>query len=265
MAVSITSRPSKLIYSGSPSSVTSRYTCACHPIVYGFNFTIVPDAGYRIIVSIYESGSNTLLGMRSFRPLSTGINKLDISRFIKPYLESSFDCDFSQINQAEQDTILRFYITYQEAFSDGTFGSLITDASNYISAILSTKQIGEQYGQNMADYVPFGIEQAGYAKFLTEFEQPVLFKGWPFSLSFVYSSEIGGHEIKRIQEKRDVNGDLISDDETQLIRTEINNINHLLVVPSDSRYVDVYLESGEAVPESYVYAGYVEDGYTEDL
>lgn len=266
MAVSITYRPVKTVYIGSPRNVISRYTCSNQPIVYGFAFTETPDAAYRILINIYEAGTNTLLGVRSFKPIYVGENNVDISRFIKPYLRSSFNCDFSQENVAEPETLLRFYITYQEVFSSGSFGDIINDSSNYCNAVLSTKQIGESYGQNLADYTPFGVEEFGHAKFLTDFEQPVAFKGWPFSLSFIYSSEIGGHEIKRIQENLNINGVLVSDSEAQLDTTQINNINHLMLSDfTDSNFVDVFLEVGEAMPETYVYEGYVEEGYTEEL
>lgn len=263
--VTIVSRPSKTIPS-SPANIVSRYTAAWNPIVYTFKFTTVPDAAYRLLVRVFEYGSNVLLGEFNVRPIAVGNMRVDMSSYIQSYLESSYGPDFgTRINDSEPKSVIRFYITYQEQFLNGTSGTLYTDQANYINAALSAKQIGDIYGQNMRDYTPFAKDGL-LAKFLTKFDEPVKWNGWPFTLSFVFAEDIQGHEIKRIEENLNINKVLVTDAETQLDRSKVNYINWLKVsdnVPDNVYFIDVTLKTGEAVGESYVYAGYVEDGYVE--
>ena len=263
--VTITSRPSVNIPS-SPSNIVSRYVCAFNPLVYTFNFTTIPDAAYNLHIRIFEYGSNTLLADLNVRPIRMGNLRVDLSRYIRTYLESSYTPNFTgRINDVEVKSVLRFYITYQENFIDGTTGTLVNDGVNYINAALSAKQLQDQYGQNLRDYTP--LAQDGLvAKFLTKFETPVKWNGWPSTLSFIYSEDIQGHEIKRIESYLDVNQASLSDSETQLDRSKANKINWLKIsddVANNIKYISVLLKTGLAVGESYVYEGYVEDGYVE--
>lgn len=263
--VTIFSRPSVNIPSA-PTPLVSRYVCAFNPIVYTFNFSDIPDATYYLRVRVFEYGSNTLLADLSVRPIRVGDMRVDVSRYVRSYLESSYTPNFTgRINDAELKSVLRFYITYQENFIDGTTGSLISDGANYINAALSAKQIGQQYGQNMRDYTPL-LRDGLVAKFLTEFETPVKWNGWPFTLSFIYSEDIIGQEVKRIETNLNINKAFISDGETQLDRSKANKINWVKIsdnISENIKYINAKLRTGVAVGEMYVYDGYVEDGYVE--
>lgn len=263
--VTIVSRPSINIPS-SPTNIVSRYVAAFNPIVYTFNFSAVPDAAYGLNIRIFEYGSNTLLADLTIRPMGVGNMRVDLSRYVRSYLESSYNPNFdSAINDDELKSVLRFYITYQEVFISGPGGAVVNDGANYINASLSAKQIGDLYGQNMREYTPF-IRDGLLSKFLTAFETPVKWNGWPFTLSFIYGEDIIGQEVKRIESYLDINQTLLADSETQLDRSKANKINWLKIsddIDQSYKFISVKLKTGIAVGESYVYEGYVEDGYVE--
>lgn len=263
--VTIVSRPSINIPS-SPYNIVSRYVAAYNPVVYTFNFTDVPDAAYSLRIRVFEFGSNTLLADMNVRPIRVGNLRVDLSRYVRSYLESTYTPDFAgRINDSEEKSVLRFYITYQEQFIDGSTGALVNDVTNYINASLSAKQLGDHYGQNMRDYTPF-VKDGFFSKFLTKFETPVKWNGWAFTISFIYGEEIIGQEIKRIENYLNINKSFLSDSETQLDRSKANKINWLKIsdnVSESIKFIDVKLRTGVAVGESYVYQGYVQDGYVE--
>lgn len=262
--VSIVSRPSITI-PGSPVNVLARYTAAYNPIIYIFNITAIPDPTYVLVINVYEYGSNVLLASLAAKPQGIGNMRVDLQRYIQSYLSSNFGPDFANgINCAESGSVLRFYITYQEQwYAGGT--PIVYDNANYTNASLSVKQIGDDNGQNMFDYVPCG-QDGILAKFLTKFDTPVKWNNWPFTLSFIYSEDVINHDIYKIENSYDINMNELSDTETQLDGSQANFINWLKVsdnVASPVAYIGVKLRTGNVNPDSYVYEGYVTDGYME--
>lgn len=268
MAVAITKRPS-IISNGNP---VSRYTVSDQPIYYTFAFSgidFVAYPAYKLLILIYDLATDNLLGSRYFRPIDNGSNNVDLQKFIKPYLSSIYNPEFiSGDNFAEQGTMLQYYIKYQEIFDSNTAGTTISDETNYINVVLATKQIGAKYGQNFGDYAPLDTPDLQLAKFATEFKEPVMFKGWPFTLSFLYSTEMGAVDLKKVITNRDINLNEISESETQLDITQVGNMNWLKIgsnLPSNVYYLDVKLETGDVHLNEYVSIGYVDHGYTVEL
>jgi hypothetical protein len=261
--VSITERP--IVTVNDSPVIKSRWVAGWNPIRYQFTFTGITDPTTYLIVSVYEYGSNIILGKESYRPRN-GVLNIDIAGITKSYLYSLYAPDFDgELNCKDTGNSIKVYITYQlcTLTEDGVTAS---DESNYLYVVNSVKQIQEVYGQNMAEYVPYGVEGIIKAKFLTKFEEPVYFSGYPFSLSFIFSENIIGHELKLLEERLDLNRQFINDLETDLDPSEGHYVNHLKVQDSYSNnvnYIDISISTGDVVPELYVYAGYVETGYTE--
>jgi hypothetical protein len=268
MGVAITSRP--IVTINDSPVVKSRWVAVWNPIVYDFEFTDIEDTIAYLIVYIHEYGSNTLLGKSTYTPRASTL-KVDISHELRSYLYSQYNPDFSgSFNYKDVGSTLKCYVKYQlvtiESGNTLISGSIISDETNYIYATNSAKQIKEVYGQNMGEYVPFGIDGIIKAKFLTKFEEPVYFSGYPFTLSFIFSDLIVGHEIKLIEDRLNINGSSITNEETNLSKAYNHSINYLKLQDSYSvnvKYVDVSLSTGEASPELYVQSGYVESGYIE--
>jgi hypothetical protein len=260
--VSIASRP--IVTINDSPLVQSKWVAAWNPIVYTFQFTDLDDPTSYLVVYIYEYGTNTLLAQDDYTPRN-GTVRIDISSKVRSYLRSIYNPDFSSgINCKEEEASINFYIKYQLNTSSTT-GTIVSDETNNIYAVNAAKQIGEEYGQNMAAYVPYGIGGLITAKFLTKFEEPVLFSGYPFALSFIYSENIVGHELKLLEDFLDINGDELSDNETQLDSSQGYKVNHLQIDTPDYevKYIDIRLSTGDVLPDMYVSEGYVESGYTE--
>jgi hypothetical protein len=262
--VSISDRPVKIISNGSPV-ITSRWVAAWNPIVYTFTFTDLTDITSNLVVYLYEFGTNTLLSKANYKPIN-GSLKVNLSSFIKAYLSHNYSPNFSNgINSKDSGSTIKFYIKYQLNTSTTT-GSIISDESNYLYVTNSVKQIGEVYGQNMAEFVPYGQEDVLKAKFLTKFDEPVYFDGYPFTLSFIYSELIINHELKLVEDRKNINAVHLSSNETQLDTSQGYSINYIKLqdsYTSNVEYVDVSISTGQPKSENYVYQGYVTQGYQE--
>ncbi len=262
VAIYINQRPIEEV-SNTPV-IKSRWIAGWNPVVYKFSVTDLVDPSTRLIVSVYEYGTNTLLGKDTYR-IRNGFVFIDISSVLRSYLTSNYLPDFEEgINCKDLGGSIKAYIKYQIATSSSAEVE-VSDESNYIYVCNAAKQIGQAYGQNMAEYVPYGIEELMKAKFLTKFEEPVFFIDYPFTISFIYSENIIGHELKLIEDKLDINGTEIDDDETELDITQGHYVNHLKLSPYsfENKFVDISLSTGQPVDDLYVYEGYVETGYTE--
>jgi hypothetical protein len=260
---SIIQRPIETI--NSSPVIKSRWIAGWNPVVFGFNFTSITDPTTYLIVSVYEYGSNTLLGKDTYRPRNGRLN-IDISSILHSYLFSRYSPTLSVVfNSADAGGSIRCYIKYQlNTLTEA--GAEVSDEANYIYVANAAKQAGEAYGQNMAEYVPYGVDGIMKAKFLTKFDEPVFFTDYPFTISFIYSENIIGHELKLLEDRLDINGSLLTDEETDLFRETGHYINHLRLqtsYPGNVKYVDISIATGDASPELYVYEGYVETGYTE--
>lgn len=269
--VVITKRPIKTIYAGSPASAISSWVAGWVPINYQFLFQLPTD---RIIIRVYEYASNTLLAVSTHAPRPDLTMNYDISEYVRSYLFSKLATINNEVNLKDPGNTLKVYFTYQvydlnedvDALSPRT---LFSEEANYISVTCSAKQYGDLYGGNMGEYVPFGVDLDDQykSKFLTAFEMPVKFIGFPFSLSFIYSEQIANHAINRDEVVLDVNGTQLTEIVTPLDPSQGGQVNYLMTssYQSTAKYADVSLSIGEAIPQAYVDAGYVDPGYTEIL
>ncbi len=267
MGASIIFRPITVI--DEPDQVKSRWVAAWNPIAYTFQFSGITAPIAYLVVYIYEYGSNTLLGKSTYNPRGSTL-VIDISHEIRSYLYSEYNPNFAgEINCKDTGNTLKCYLKYQLITLTGnvpTAETMVSDESNYIYITNSAKQIKEVYGQNMGEYVPYGLDNIFKAKFLTKFDEPVYFTGYPFVISFIYSDLIVGHEIKLIEDRLNINASHLNYEETQLDTSQGHLINYLKLqdsYASNVGYVDISLSTGQPQDDVYVQEGYVETGYTE--
>lgn len=261
VVATITKRP--ILTIGSPA-VKMRWTAAWNPVVYEFNVSGVTDLTTYLTIEVYEFGSNLLLSRDNYSLRNQNLT-IDISGILSSYLYSLYD-PFSSASQNCKDlgSTIKAFIKYSVNTST-TIGVTVSDESNFVYVTNSAKQPLDLYGQNMREYTPSGQLYEDGAKFLTKFSQPVLFPGFPFTISWIFSELIMGHELKLVEDKLDINKQSIADSETSLDITHAHFINHLKLedYPSNIDFVDIHIQTGDPAAEVYVYEGYVEDGYTE--
>lgn len=270
--VTIIKRPFITIDTGSPAFAGSRWNAVWVPVNYRFQFESITD---RIVIRVYEYASNTLLSVSTHAPRPDLIMNFDISEYIRNYLYSELQTLTNEVNKTDPGNVLKCYLTYQVYDFNEDPDSLsprpvYSEEANFICVTCSAKQYGDLYGGNMGEYVPYGVDvpENRKAKFLTAFERPVKFVGFPFSLSFIYSEVVANHEINRTEQELDVNGNNVGAEiVTGLDLTQGGQINYLQTSSNNPgvKFVDLSLTIGQSVPQTYVETGYVETGYTEIL
>jgi hypothetical protein len=117
--LTIETRPSRPV----EGSNVSNWIAAANPVIFGFyNDAYVPDPAYQIIISVYESGTDKLLGKLKVRPFSNGRVKVDVSGVLRGYLsnENTFAYDGEVNNQTSAKSSIKFYIVYQEIVVDAS-------------------------------------------------------------------------------------------------------------------------------------------------
>ena len=118
-------------------------------------------------------------------------------------------------------------------------------------------------GQNMKEYVPKNIS-GSEARFLTMFERPTYFEGFPFTLSFLYDEDFGDVYLDRHQQDIDVNGtDVGSETDDTLFVTGRNYVNQMKIrTPNTGADAfNVWLETGDDIEGGYVVGGYSVPNY----
>lgn len=185
---------------------------------------------------------------KSFR---NGELKVNVSGWLKGQCGFSNDFAYDKINQRD-DNLGGYYWLYYRQRYDGLAAPAYTvqTENHYVNA---ARQIGDENGANMEDYQVEGATST-HKKFLTEFENPTYWPGYPFDLCFILTDLAGSPptiELTRLENHFDVNGDVVSSDGgTELI--EFGNdraVNRLMIqqgYTDDVREIDVWLESGVA-------------------
>lgn len=146
----------------------------------------------------------------------------------------------------------------------------VSDLPNTYWAVLAAKQPGDLYGQNMGEYVPFQVEalpDEKRAKWLTSFDYPVYWQGWPFAIDFIYAEGLNGITVTSVEQGQDLNGISYGGPiELPLDATQIETVNRLTLsggYDTEVEFLSLRLLTGDYVPDLYVAEGYVDDGYVE--
>ncbi len=143
-----------------------------------------------------------------------------------------------------------------------------SDQARPIVATCSAMQFGDQNDGNMQPYMPFTVDTVDVdkMKFLTAFEQPVMWEGYPCNLSFIYNKYLIGIQVYKKETELNINQQTISVGDTNLDPNQVGFINYLKVSePSDlnAKFQKLSLYIGDHISNYYVDQGYVDDGYTQ--
>lgn len=125
----------------------------------------------------------------SFIPDPKGVIVADFSIYIRERLGNLNNFNYAAPNAIAPGFSKGFYLKYTEQWQ-GSSETQVDDAANPIWAVNAVRQVGQELGQNLGEYVPFDMNKPG--KFLCVFDIPRISRGYPFSLSFIYSDIISG-------------------------------------------------------------------------
>ncbi|MFD2145482.1 hypothetical protein [Mucilaginibacter antarcticus] len=133
----------------------------------------------------------------SNRPDGKGLVKTDLSNFLQSLLQVKDGSDYTRTNYRDNNLSASYQVKYAQQWDDAAGGAIL---SNWISipqqyyVVYAAKQLGQQYGGNLAEYVPFTNGQP-LAKWLTDFSEPVYSNNYPFDIGFIYSEQLLGLDI----------------------------------------------------------------------
>lgn len=166
--------------------------------------------------------------------------------------------DYDAINKTVEGEGGKYELRYYQYSESGESVIYTTDILYWTN---SAKQPGDVYGSNMGEYVPTidaTRNDPDKAKFMTVFDKPTYFVGFPFSLSFIYSDNLTNIQITREEEHFDLNGSSIDTASTELDYTQRFAVNRLMIkqgYSSSVKKIQVWLESGSEVTESEIDGG----------
>lgn len=149
---------------------------------------------YRIFFEIFRSSDNSSLtnGVQfSTSPDLTGLMYADVS-IVKSLLSAEW-IKPSIINEVDSEASIKVYIKYQEYYDGEVQGSLTSDSANPIHAVFAALQIGSENGGNMLAYYLSGSTRLFLTKFALNdsLQGLVVWRDWPFTLSFIHPDGIG--------------------------------------------------------------------------
>jgi hypothetical protein len=244
----------------------------------GAGYANLVDAitNFKASITIYDSATDDVIDTVYPKPDSTGLLLQDMSGVIRSIVDTDFEANQIDINVDNRGLSGGFYLVYGGTYTltiNGTpFNTTIPDTTdpNTYYWISAAKQITgdisdgmDGIGQNMKDYVPKNIN-GSEARFLTMFERPTYFEGFPFTLSFLYDEDFNSVYLDRHQQDIDVNGNSVgAETDDTLFVTGRNYVNQMKIrTPNTgSDAFNVWLETGDDIEGGYVVSGYSEPSY----
>lgn len=125
----------------------------------------------------------------------TGLIRVDVSAIVKNFIVKKDALDYSVLNTIDANLSIGYALVFGADYYDFD-NTAFTIADTAIAGVFyvtaAANQMGNLYGSNVADFVPFLLEPNAnkLAKFLTVFKEPVYNSGYPFDIAFIYSDKI---------------------------------------------------------------------------
>jgi len=236
MAVEIIQRPSKIVYASRVNgTLTSNYVASHNPIIYEFKSDDITDSAYRIEVQIVINSET--VSTQEMSPFPNGRTIFYANPIVKKYLEANIFIPTLEGNAKQGGLMVSFQIRYKEIFSDSET-NYVTDP-NTINVVLAAKQYGDEFGGNMGEYVPFyESSHLHKSRFMSEFEQPIMFKDYPFFASLILEDT----EDRMIIEKKDFDINKKEQNTNSVYISTNNGVNIVRINPADSDYLSLTLK-----------------------
>lgn len=140
------------------------------------------------IYSLSNTFSLNQIGTMTSHPNAAGLAKVNIMEYLKTLIDFKETFNFDSILFQDETLGGKYTCGFYENYNTTriSYGSVdYLGDHNFVNA---SKQVGDKYGANMGDYVPSLTYP--YAKFMSDFEKPTLFSGFPFALTFIMSEKI---------------------------------------------------------------------------
>lgn len=169
-----------------------------------------------------------------------GATRADLSPFLQTIVQAKDEFNYTDSSYTDTNLSASYQISFRESWDGGTTSWF--NAPNPLYVTYSAFQLQEQYGGNMAQYVPFLTVSTPdqLAQFITDWKSPYFYHGLPFDLSFINSESVINKQlyIELLPDCGDVvNGLLLNTDAGHL--TDVDSSRFIIsrnVVPGISGY-----------------------------
>lgn len=163
---------------------------------------------YRFVVELtgdLASGQlNVPLGEVEGTPNSIGLVNIDVRDLLLRAMQKQNYFTYGNSgapNERDPNGWVKFTAVYYPTYYHARLRQIIEGprldmtpfTDRYWYGVDGVKYLQDEYGQNYASHYPDLVTYP--AKFLTNFEQPTYFVGYPFSLSFIYNTKLAGQDI----------------------------------------------------------------------
>ena len=153
-------------------------------------FVNVNRLGYYIETLVYifdKAGVGTLVGTLRTKTDTFGKSKVNVQKVISSYLSLENKFEYDKINKAQPTQGGQYQIRCREVYGvfEGKFTSML--GGDVLFYVNGSKQLQDPNNFNFGEFVPTQNDaRENKAKFLSVFNRPTYFNGYPFSLSFIY-------------------------------------------------------------------------------
>lgn len=237
-------------------------------ITNGGFLNILSRTNYYAVSTIYLT--DALTGkvypvLAKLKPGNDGRMRLDASDFINGYLSKDL-VTITPINQADKRVYGKFYIGYSERWTGYSDTETIDSAGDYYF-VDAASELQSTYGQNLMEYLTHGVDVSPKPKFLTDFNVPTYWPGYPFDLSVIMNnSETYG--ITREEDQFDGAGNSLANTSFSLNLSDQPAVHRMRLsgsFASGTKYIEVYLKANSIVQRSYYDNYYHASGYHETV
>jgi hypothetical protein len=218
---------------------------------------------YYISINVYsvdESNTYVYAGTQDVRPAPSGEFTFDVHGYLMSKAEQTDNFAYNVINKKRIKTGSKYNFTIQEYWTGSNTQPSALGGANTYYWTNSAKQIQEKYNFNVGAHVLFRTIDT--AKFMSDFDKPTYFPGFPFSLSFIWSEKVAGRQLQRVED----NFTATTTDNLDAAQATAVNIMMLKGGYATSvDEIDVWLNDGGVATLNYVSTGYVSITYVEPI
>lgn len=225
------------------------------------NFTTLRK-NYFVTLRIYVTDENNIyqrIGSHDVRPSADGSFSFDPHGFLKSYAELTDGFAYNVKNKKMVKQGSRYNFSWIENWTGTTTAESTLSSTTLFYWVNAVKQLQEKYNFNVGAHVLF--PSINTAKFMSDFETPTYFPGFPFSLSFIWSDKVAGRELQRVEDTGTLNT-------TVLDPSQCNFVNRLMLAgsyPTSVESLEVWLNDNGITTIKYVEDGYVSPTYVKEI
>jgi hypothetical protein len=187
----------------------SRWSALFNPIVFKYHGPA--STKFRTEITSGYDGATKVITADHTANLS-GYCRADISKYLRTLLQPKDEFDYSAINYRDANISASYTVRFCALTRDTDNNEVLSpwqSAGDPFYVTYSAMQIGNPNGGNMLPYVTQHTPgQTTPARFLNDFKTPVFYTDMPFDLSFIYSENIAGYQIKLGGNGIDINGNI---------------------------------------------------------